>query len=421
MTPSQGPSVPAPSGVLSLPPRPELEHLKNQAKRRLEALRRADPKAKLSAAQFALARDYGFSSWRELKAHVDALRASSIEAEPVTSAFGRLAMVAFPVADLARSRAFYEGTLGAEVLKASDNAIDIKLGDVRIRAYVHLGEYQRQHSGLGFLVENLATKVRAWRDQGVAFNGELREEPWGGRVITIRDPDGNLFDAVDAAYADKMDTHAGPTQQAVEALEQALDADDAEAMRALLDRFPSLMDHIGGQWTQPLLHRAAYAGHAAVVDLLLERGFEINKRDKNDNAYALHFAAEQGLPIAKRLVEAGGDVHGEGDVHELGVLGWATCFGQVHEDVAEYLMERGAEPHLFSAIALGMTDRVREMLKQDGLLINKTMSKHEHHRTALMHAAKCGRPEMVELLLGYGADALAVDGAGQTAMTFATN
>ncbi|MEM9883994.1 MAG: ankyrin repeat domain-containing protein, partial [Planctomycetota bacterium] len=421
MAQSERPSVPAPSGTLSLPPRPELRHLKNQAKRRLEALRRSDPGAKLSTAQFALARDYGFSSWRELKAHVDARQAEPTSAEPEPTSFGRLAMVAFPVADLTRSRAFYESILGAEVLSDSDNAIDLKLGDVRIRAYVHLGEYRRQHSGLGFLVEDIDAKVRAWREQGVAFNGDLREEPWGGRVVTIRDPDGNLFDAVDASYGDQIDVQAGPTQQTIDALEQALEADDADAMRGLLDRFPSLIDHIGGPWTQPLLHRAAYAGHAAVVDLLLERGFDVNQRDKNDNAYALHFAAEQGLDIAKRLVEAGGDVHGEGDEHELGILGWATCFGKVNQELADYLMERGAKPHLFSAIAMGMADAVRDMLENDSALVKKTMSKHEHHRTALMHAAKCGRPEMVSLLLEYGADPAATDDAGQTAMTFATD
>ncbi|MEM6553005.1 MAG: ankyrin repeat domain-containing protein [Planctomycetota bacterium] len=353
---------------------------------------------------------------------IEASQSSSAD-DPASSAsgFGRLAMVAFPVADLVRSRAFYEGVLGAEVLSSGDNAIDLKLGDVRIRAYVQLGEYRRQHSGLGFLVEDIDAKVETWRAQGVAFNGGLREEPWGGRVVTIRDPDGNLFDAVDASYGDRLDVQAGPTQQTVDALEQALEADDADAMRGLLDRFPSLIDHIGGQWTQPLLHRAAYAGHAGVVDLLLERGFDVNKRDKNDNAYALHFAAEQGLDIAKRLVEAGGDIHGDGDEHELGVLGWATCFGKVNQELADYLMERGAKPHLFSAIAMGMADTVRGMLKADPSLVSKTMSKHEHHRTALMHAAKCGRPEMVALLLEFGADASAVDGAGQTAMTFAAD
>jgi ankyrin repeat protein len=57
----------------SLPEAPNLEWLRKQAKRRLEELRRADPGARLADAQFDLAKQYGFSSWRALKSHVDAL------------------------------------------------------------------------------------------------------------------------------------------------------------------------------------------------------------------------------------------------------------------------------------------------------------------------------------------------------------
>jgi hypothetical protein len=54
-----------------LPARANLEHLKNEAKQRLDTLRGADSRAKLADAQFQLARDYGFSSWRDLKAEID--------------------------------------------------------------------------------------------------------------------------------------------------------------------------------------------------------------------------------------------------------------------------------------------------------------------------------------------------------------
>ena len=41
---------------------------------------------------------------------------------------------------------------------------------------------------------------------------------------------------------------------------------------------------------------------------------------------------------SRLLVEAGADVNGKGDDYEVGVLGWATCFRQVREDVAAYLL-----------------------------------------------------------------------------------
>lgn len=53
-----------------LPDRPNLEHLKKQAKALLSELRQRDPNASLADALHALARDYGFSSWPKLKVHV---------------------------------------------------------------------------------------------------------------------------------------------------------------------------------------------------------------------------------------------------------------------------------------------------------------------------------------------------------------
>ena len=61
------------SGALPLPETPNLEWLRKRAKHRLDELRRSDPEAKLADAQFALAKEYGFPSWRALKSHVDSL------------------------------------------------------------------------------------------------------------------------------------------------------------------------------------------------------------------------------------------------------------------------------------------------------------------------------------------------------------
>jgi ankyrin repeat protein len=61
------------SGARALPDHPNLDWLRKQAKRVLDELRAADPTAQLADAQFELAKSYGFSSWRALKAHVDSL------------------------------------------------------------------------------------------------------------------------------------------------------------------------------------------------------------------------------------------------------------------------------------------------------------------------------------------------------------
>ena len=56
-----------------LPQRPNLEHLRNQAKELLPSLRQRNPTSKLADAQHAIAVEYGFANWSSLKAHVGAL------------------------------------------------------------------------------------------------------------------------------------------------------------------------------------------------------------------------------------------------------------------------------------------------------------------------------------------------------------
>jgi hypothetical protein len=66
-----------------LPPRPDLEWLRKAAKERLSELRKAAPAAKLHQAQYDIAQEHGFNSWRLLKAHVDAL---SLDGQIITAA-----------------------------------------------------------------------------------------------------------------------------------------------------------------------------------------------------------------------------------------------------------------------------------------------------------------------------------------------
>src|ERR1041384_4633351 len=60
----------------SLPERPNLDHLKNEAKALLKRLRATDPAAKLTDAQRQLARDYGFPTWAQLRDAVRSLLAT---------------------------------------------------------------------------------------------------------------------------------------------------------------------------------------------------------------------------------------------------------------------------------------------------------------------------------------------------------
>jgi len=291
-----------------LPARPSLEHLKNQAKQLLDAMQRGEPQAlrqldnvassnassqpTLANAQYALAQQYGFASWRALKAHVDEVN------------------------------------------------------------------------------QHLA--------------------------------------AMPASEADRK-----------KAVVQAATQGDTPRLQALLDAHPELI-HAGGEWNRPLTHAAAYEGRLEVVRMLLDRGFDVNKRCESDNATAMFYAAEKGaLDVVKLLHEAGGDVHADGDGHELGVLGWATCFAFCRDDVAAYLMAQGVEPHIFAAIAMNDEQRVRQIVANDPAQLQRQMSPNEHRRLPLHHAAEKGKSHMVKLLLELGADPQATDDHGSGPLSYA--
>ena len=269
-----------------LPDAPSLEWLHKQAKQRLATLRVTRSDAKLADAQFALAKDYGFASWRALKAHIDAL--------------------------------------------------------------------------------------------------------------TI---DGQLFAAAERG--------------------------DANSLGALLDQYPEKLAVRKPPYEWTLLHVAAHNGRLEVVNLLLDRGFDPNTRERGDNTSALHWAAAAGhLDVVRRLVEAGTDVIGAGDDHQLEVIGWATCWDgardEAHRAVADYLVEHGARHHIFSAIASELADEVRRLVAADPTVLTRRMSRNENHMTPLHFAVRMRRPEMVALLIELGADPLAADGSGYPAAMHAT-
>lgn len=266
----------------ALPPRPDIAWLRKAAKQRLMTLRERDSSVRLHHAQLEIARDYGFSSWRALKAQVDKL------------------------------------SLDGQIIAATASSA----------------------------------------------------------------------------------------------------ADDLER---LLSEHPAKIDITGGQWRRPLLHLAAAGGHLDCIDLLLQRGFDVNRRDQADHATALHWAAQEGhLKAVERLVAAGADLEGEGDAHGLGVLGWATCFQQVHKDVAAFLMARGVEPGIFAAIALDRADLVRSLLDAAPDLIASQMSRFESHCTPLHFAVQKNRAGLVRLLLELGADPIAKDRRGYTPLNYAS-
>jgi ankyrin repeat protein len=138
----------------------------------------------------------------------------------------------------------------------------------------------------------------------------------------------------------------------------------------------------------------------------------------------MHWAAAAGhLDVVRRLADAGGDVIGKGDDHELEVIGWASswddCDDDAHRAIADLLISRGARHHIFSAIGLNLADEVRRIVAADPSALNRRMSRNENHQLPLHFAVRTNRPEMVSLLLELGADPAAADDAGVPVSVYA--
>ena len=120
------------------------------------------------------------------------------------------------------------------------------------------------------------------------------------------------------------------------------------------------------------------------------------------------------MQVAERLIEAikTGDVGGVNSLldsdrslvetkseHGVSAVLLATYFG--HDDVADALLERGADVGIFEAAALGRLDRVAELIKGNRELLTAYSA---DGFTALGLAAFFGRRDVLEYLLEAGAD-----------------
>ncbi|HKA59195.1 MAG TPA: ankyrin repeat domain-containing protein [Gemmatimonadales bacterium] len=192
---------------------------------------------------------------------------------------------------------------------------------------------------------------------------------------------------------------------------------DVATLTALLDAHPEKLTARDQPYEFTLLHAAAREGQLAAVDLLLRRGIDPNVREKGDNTYPMHWAAAAGkLDVVRRLADAGGDVVGHGDDHEIEVIGWASCWegteDDAHRAVVDFLLSRGARHHIFSAIAHNLGDEVRRIVANNPATLSSRLSRNENHQTPLHFAVGHDRPHMVALLVELGADPLAADGFG---------
>jgi len=199
-------------------------------------------------------------------------------------------------------------------------------------------------------------------------------------------------------------SYRAPDDPGVEALTAAIEAGDFRALARLLDADPELARTRIGDDTMSrcALHVATdFPGHrrntAAVIALLVERGADVDARFAGPHRETpLHWAASNDdVEAIDALVAAGADLESDGAVLTGGSpLDDAVVFDG--RAAARRLYELGAETKLFHAAALGLPDRVTELLGQ-----------HPDPDTvtaALWHACRAGSAPAAAVLLRAGGD-----------------
>ena len=358
-------SVPPPR---RLPDRPSLEQLRKQAKEHLDTLRTADPSATLSAAQHALAREYGFANWPQLVHHVESLQPHRQMLQPAElRSDEQLTWSSGSGTDVwSLFQACTAGDLRTvQALIAKNPALARAHYDYRKPLYFAVRE--NRVDVVRFLLEHDFNPLDLWFD----------DDP----IEIARD---RGYAAMERMLVDTLESrfNASPAGEPVAA---ALREHDLRRMRELLDADPGLLSKGDRRSNQPI-HWATMTRQLEAIDELLRRGANINAR-RMDGGRPIHLT--------------------NGDYFYRGWRDVSRLWPVTPAKVMAHLKTRGALIDLPTACHTGDIDRARELLRQDPTLAN-TLGEHEGcylgAGAPLYNAAAAGRMDIVQLLLDHGAD-----------------
>jgi ankyrin repeat protein len=351
-----------------LPERPNLRHLKDQAK----ALLQAGQAESLTRAQFQIARQYGFASWPRLKAHVDSIEASFREIADLKQAIDgndlervkalmshnpelHRAPLGYgksgPLTWVAECRVPWEPPSAVRLQMAQwmiDNGSDVHQGGDGPLMRAALVDSRIPMMEL--LVRNGADVNAEWNGYfPVVFAPCETVEPGALKWLLDHGADPNCAKAgrkyPDSALDYVIGTYSRSAQlgQCIDILLQAGGA-SRRNMPAVMDLLRGRLDLLAEQLDEDpgLIHRRFPE---------LDFGSTCYRRLKLAGATLLHVAAEYGnLEAAKLLVEGGADVNAIAAMDEQGVGGGqtpifhaATQFYDWGLPVVEFLARNGAD------------------------------------------------------------------------------
>jgi len=362
-------SIDHPEASRPLPNRPNLRHLKDQAR----DLLKTGAATSITDAQFKIARLYGFASWPKLKAHIDSLeeigqlkqaidtndldrvrtmmtRNPALHSAPLGyGKDGPLTWVAecrVPRESPGQARLAIAAWMlehGSDVHQGGDGPLmraalgeRIPMMELLVSHGADVNALWHGHFPIIFSpCESLDPAALKWLlDHGA--NPNCRDH---GYEISGHSYPGTALDYVIASYArspeglstciDILLEAGGTTKYDAPALLQLLRG-RIDSLAELIDADPALVDkrfseldcgQTGGRnlllHGATLLHVAAEYGHPAAVALLLDRGGDVNARATVDEAgvggqtaifHAVTQFDDDGLPVTQLLIERGADL-----------------------------------------------------------------------------------------------------------------
>jgi len=343
-----------------LPPNPNLEQLRKQAKDLLERYRAEDPAAvaevqqlernaepstfALNDAQRVLARAYGYESWPRLKAFVDGVNVLEL-AEAVKAGDRNKARI------LLNARPELIGTdMGASNEHRALHYAVLRQDPAMVRLLMEAGADARK----GIYPHRDATSALA-----IARDREYHEI-----VALIQEEERLRREEMSCPNAT-----ISPVQDQINAA--ICEGDNKQAIR-LLEAEGSLIQACDREGATPL-HCAAQEGNEEMVAWLLSRRANPRKRDIHDRT-----------PLDRAATSADPRNHS----------------AKLFPAIARRLLDAGAELTIIAAVAMGEAVRVRELVRADPGVLRQIDSRGGLVTVAVNH----GQLDMVRLLLDLGAD-----------------
>ena len=288
-----------------LPAKPNLEHLKKQAKELLHDLQLRKPAAverfqyltlkatladaKLADAQYVLARDYGFASWPKLKEYVDQLTLTPAE---------RL----------------------AAAVRASNSQQVARVLEEHSELQAQLNEPMVNYGGLPAILAAVQRSDRNTIDvlllAGAGINARGKSWAGGCGVLDECAPEMAAFLIERGAV---IDVHSAARLGMFETLRELVDTDSA-------------LVNTRGEGGQTPLH---FASTIEIAKFLLDCGADINARDLlHESTPAQHMV---------RVIQA-------------------RHYPRDRQDIARYLVSRGCQTDILMATSLGDLDLVHHLV-----------------------------------------------------------